>query len=189
MTDFSKLTDDDDFKIVKPFMAIAAGNTIFFLLFFIITPILVKLSITPYGEFISTFFEGRSAEEATTFIKANQEAYNSGLSQARWFTNIIIAPPLALLLGMTSGGIMASSKGFLGTGFGAGFISFVSIIPALFQLIAESWGDPRLSTFIFIIASSAAIGGIIGNYLAYPFLKSLFSKENTKYKNPKSDKN
>ncbi len=183
MTDYSKLTDTEEFQIAKPFMAVAAGNAVFFLLFFIITPILAKLGITPYGEFSSTFFEGRNTEEATAYIKANREAYDIGLLKATWFINIFVAPVLAILLGVVTGGIMAKpegeKQGFLNTGFGAGFLALAAIIPALFQLIAQAWGDPRLSIYLFIIASSAAIGGVIGNHLAYPFLTSLFSKGNS----------
>lgn len=184
MTDYSKLTDTEEFRIAKPFMAIAAGNAVFFLLFFIITPLFAKLGVTPYGEFISTFFEGRNAEEATAFIKANQEAYDIGLAKATWFINVIIAPLLAVLLGLTTGGIMANSKvedkGFLATGFGAGFISLLAVIPALFQLVAQAWGDPRLSIYMFVIASAAAIGGVLGNHFLYPYLQHLFSHPNRK---------
>lgn len=180
MTDYSKLTDTEEFRVAKPFMAIAAGNAVFFLLFFIISPILAKLGITPYGEFISTFFEGRSSEEATAYIKANREAYDAGLAQATWFINVIVAPLLAILLGLTTGGIMANSKGFLGTNFGAGFISLMAVIPALFQLIAQAWGDPRLSIYMFVIASAAAIGGILGNHFLYPYLQHMFSNPNNK---------
>jgi len=173
MTDYKKLTDTDEFRIAKPFMAIAGGNAVFFLLFFAITPLFVKMGITPYGEFHQTYSVGKTMEESMALKAQNEEAFMAAKARADWFINVMVAPILALVLGIVAGTIMGGSRGLFGTNFGAGLIAFISMLPPVMQLIIMSLGDPNLTVYVFIIVFSAVLGGMLGNRFVYSFFKAM----------------
>ncbi len=163
-----------ELKFFKPFMAITAGNILFFMLLFTALSVFSSLGITPYGEFTEKFLKGDLSK-----VDLNSTEFQDALANANWFLNSIVVPPLAVLMGICAGAIMASYGGIIGA---------VTAMPPAMQIYAQAIGDPSRNIYISLLMGAAIVGGVLGAQVVHPvlapklkpFFKDLFPKRENK---------
>ncbi|MEE9613937.1 MAG: hypothetical protein V3W31_03155 [Thermodesulfobacteriota bacterium] len=149
-----------DMLTVRNFASLFTG-TLFFLFFYIgLCWVLGYFEITPYGKFTAEFFKGRTAEESDAFIKANRELFDKALPGATTFSNLVMAPIVAVLSGLVAG-VIAGRRGAL--------MGFIVVLTPAFMVLAKSAKDPMTLGSILFMVGCAVIGGTMGERVACRF--------------------
>ncbi|MBI5642790.1 MAG: hypothetical protein HY954_04880 [Deltaproteobacteria bacterium] len=145
---------------VRIFFAFFAGNLFYFFFYSFLTWAFTALKITPYGRFVSTFFKGRTPDEAKEFIAGNHELFNELLPAAARFSNIVINPAAGVVLGIVAGMIM-SSKGKSGSIIW----SLIAAAPMAILFLAKAEGGAEKVLYLALFLLFSAAGGYIGDIL------------------------
>jgi hypothetical protein len=144
-------------KKTRCFIAVFAGNMVFFSLYAAAAWLFALLDITPYGRFVNAFYRGRTAEEASAFMEANRVLYDVMLKDAAFFSSVIISPLVGLAAGFVAGAILHSNRR------AALLWSVLMVVPVSALLLVKSSGDPLRFLYLFMLIVSAALGGYLGS--------------------------
>lgn len=152
-----KQKEDPMNKKLRYFYAFFVGILVFFFLYAFVTWALTFLKLTPYGRFVSTFFKGRTSDEAKAFIEANRELFNQMLPTATHFSNIVISPTVGLVNGIVVALILSAKKTSEGV-----IWSLVTVLPVAVMFWMKSSAEPYRAFYLALFLVITALGGFIG---------------------------
>lgn len=131
--------------MIRKIISILAGTALFFVLTGVIAGILVKLGITPFGEFVNTMAEKGSLQKSGEFM-VSDKGVSMGL-RAVTFQRFFILPLISVIAGFFTGWI-AGNKGWL--------CGIISAGPAVILIAGY---DSLAAVFSVIVSISLAAGG------------------------------
>lgn len=144
-------------KKLRYFYAFFVGNLVFYFFYVFVLWALTFLKLSPYGRFVSTFFKGKTPDEAKAFIEANKELFNEMLPAANHFSNIVITPTVGLVTGIVVGLILSAKKTSEGVVW-----SLVTVLPAAVMFWMKSSAEPYRAFYLALFLAITALGGFIG---------------------------
>lgn len=160
-------------KLKVLFIAFFAGNMLSLFVYALILWVVTNFNITPYGRFVSTFFKGKTPEEAKAYMETNKDLFNKMLPDATHFSNFCITPSVGLFMGFVVGAITATEKDFASVRHGF-LLSVFTAVPFAALFWVKAGAVPAL-LFLGIVG----VGGVIGNR-AFLAIKSKFEKGDDK---------
>lgn len=141
----------------KIFAAFFAGNLVFFFFYSLVLWLLTVFKVSPYGRFVSTFFKGRTKDDAKAFIEANKALFDQMLPEAVSFSNLCVMPLVGFVTGVLAGMIMAPEKKQ-----GGAFWGFLVVLPVSLMFVIKSGINPGAFGALALLWVFTAAGGIIG---------------------------
>lgn len=144
-------------KKTRYFAAVFTGNMLFFFLYAGLAWVLTLLNVTPYGKFVNTFFKGRTKEDAKAFMDANKVVFEQMLSDASFFSNVVLTPFVGLVTGLVVGAILYPNRKM------AVLWSFITVVPVSILLLVKSSGIPFKFVYFLMLLASAVIGAFVSS--------------------------
>ncbi|MFQ5736396.1 MAG: hypothetical protein ACE5GY_05985 [Thermodesulfobacteriota bacterium] len=154
-------------KTMKIFAAFFAGNLVFAFLYSGVFWVVSRLDVTPYGRLMTTFFKGRTPQEAQAYIEAHQALFDRMLPEAARFSNLFVTPSVGFVMGLVMGLIISTKEWKTPVVW-----SFISVLPITVLFWIWSGGEPNRAAYLLFLLAATVAGGFIGNVISTSVLAS-----------------